>query len=57
MDPNANLEEQLELASELLNDELTPEESALKGERLAELVEALASWLETGGSLPDAWEI
>lgn len=52
MDPNANLTEQLRISARIVNGR------ALAGdaERLAELVEALAAWLESGGFLPQAWE-
>ena len=52
MDPNANLAEQLRLADQIQNSEWSNEDAAL----LAELVEALAAWLESGGFLPEAWQ-
>lgn len=56
MDPNANLAEQLALAGEILdNPRLDVEELLQKGERLAELVLALQTWLRGGGPLPDVW--
>lgn len=50
MDPNANLKEQLELASKLVEANNT-EDAA----RLAELVIALSKWLCNGGFLPEQW--
>jgi hypothetical protein len=53
MDPNANLEEQLRLANDLVTAENTdPEEALPKAERLAELVIALNEWRGKGGVLP-----
>ena len=52
MDPNANLEEQLQLANcvntgEYYHDDL---------HRLSELIIAMNDWLSSGGCLPDAWQ-
>ena len=56
MDPNANLKEQLMLASRLLyqceNDERNDSNDV--GE-LAELVIALNDWIASGGFLPSSW--
>lgn len=57
MDPNANLDEQLGLARQLIEDsndfggEMTKED----GMRLAELVLALDEWIANGGFLPGRW--
>lgn len=60
MDPNANLKEQLELATEIQGivdqsyaDTVT---TADKGIRLAELVLALNEWISKGGFLPAEWQ-
>ena len=51
MDPNANLQEQLQLA-DLILDGLGTRANA---ERLAELVVALDEWIAKGGFLPSKW--
>lgn len=65
MDPNANLEEQLRLASRLVESvESGRFVDAMKRDgrlvndahRLAELVIALDQWIKSGGFLPKAWE-
>jgi hypothetical protein len=53
MDPNANLAEQLRLASEISSADEPDVNDAL---RLAELVADLHSWIEGGGFLPLAWQ-
>jgi hypothetical protein len=53
MDPNANLAEQLRLASDLLSAGEPDMDDAL---RLAELVEALHGWIAGGGFLPAQWQ-
>lgn len=57
MDPNANLEEQLKLALQILgiDDGTDPHDVAEAVMRLAELVIALDEWLRRGGFLPDVW--
>ena len=61
MDPDANLEEQLELAQELMemnSDDMDTDalqEIEGKASRLAELVLALDEWIERGGFLPKRW--
>lgn len=52
MDPNANLEEQRELAKAILESHSWQKESI---QRLAELVQALDRWLSGGGFLPQDW--
>lgn len=54
MDPNANLREQITLASRIIYDEGANPDDAV---RLAELVEALHEWIDRGGFLPDRWEV
>ena len=57
MDPNANLDEQLKLASRIVY--LHDHEKVMSdadAARLAELVIALHGWIHTGGFLPAAWE-
>ena len=52
MDPNANLQEQLELIHHILDqDDVDPDDAT----RLAELQLALSAWLSTGGFLPRLW--
>ena len=52
MDPNANLNEQRELAAKIAKGD----GDAYDAERLADLVEALDQWIAGGGFLPRAWE-
>lgn len=58
MDPDANLREQLEIATEIIaasdEDEGISEVEAV---RLAELMIALDEWIRRGGFLPDAWRL
>lgn len=61
MDPNANIEEQLEIAQWFLF--LTAEQLEMKKElipgyhaRLCELVIALDKWIIGGGFLPGRWK-
>lgn len=61
MDPNANLEEQLEIAARILDysdDPDVPEENIDPDDalRLAELVQALHDWISGGGFLPAKWQ-
>lgn len=67
MDPNANIDEQLELVKEINavvdsaadDGTLTPEQTEALGDkaaRLAELVEALDHWITGGGFLPTRWK-
>lgn len=51
MDPDANLREQLQVATRLANGKGRPGD----GERLADLVEALDNWISGGGFLPTRW--
>lgn len=60
MDPNANLEEQLELARLLYpereEDVITDSQTLIdNGARLAELVLALDEWINKGGFVPLRW--
>ena len=54
MDPNANLKEQREIVARMIDED---SESVDTGDavRLAELVEALDSWISAGGFLPTSW--
>lgn len=56
MDPDANLREQLELASKICfrfeNEKPIRE---VDSDRLASLVIALDEWIRSGGSLPSKW--
>lgn len=56
MDPNANLQEQLDIAAAIL-ESVDAEEGIDVDDaaRLAELVEALHGWISGGGFLPSAW--
>jgi hypothetical protein len=62
MDPDANLKEQLAIASNFLQryDAESGDHDAFmlldEGARLAELVCALDSWLKRGGYLPEKWK-
>jgi hypothetical protein len=64
MDPNANLREQLELVRDILqradagtySDDDTRDQ-LVDAARLAELVYALDTWIESGGFLPKRWVI
>lgn len=56
MDPNATLQELIELAEQV---NATPSDGDIDwadATRLAELVTALDGWLSTGGFLPQRWE-
>lgn len=55
MDPQANLNEQLEISTRLLSSDVDEEETMRLAYRLAELVLALDEWIRKGGFLPDAW--
>jgi hypothetical protein len=56
MDPNANLEEQLNLASRLIYEqENEPPSKPQDIIRLAELILALDAWIKRGGALPCDW--
>ncbi len=57
MDPDANLEEQLEIAKRLADGTCYPEgEDYIEdANRLCELVLALDEWLRHGGFLPHPW--
>lgn len=52
MDPNANLQEQIEIAIRI------HQGRAILGDsrRLADLVISLHEWIAKGGFLPDAWK-
>lgn len=54
MDPNANLQEQLELAARMLDEESEHIDTG-DAVRLAELVLALNDWILGGGFLPRRW--
>jgi hypothetical protein len=58
MDPNACLEEMLELATKIQEQEdnaLEDAEHSTDAARLAELVISLDHWIQNGGFLPDDW--
>lgn len=60
MDPDANLKEQLELTTYIVEmSEPTDTDDLLrledKARRLAELVLALHGWMQTGGFIPKLW--
>ncbi len=52
MDPNANLQEMLELAEYLVDDE----DASYKASQLATLVLAMHYWLQSGGFKPKLWD-
>lgn len=62
MDPNVNLEEQLEISRYIINEDIdkhTSSETAWmagQGQRLAELVLSLDEWLAGGGFKPRRWD-
>lgn len=56
MDPNANLERQLELSSEMLERDMAHERVTDVGYELAEHVHALHEWITNGGFLPSDWD-
>lgn len=63
MDPNANLAEIRNAVADIITAERDSVDNAATGAaiydtavRLAELVEALDSWVCKGGFLPDAWK-
>jgi len=56
MDPDKNLEEQLEIAERLINEALTRIERDNLGEELAERVLAMNEWVGNGGFLPVAYQ-
>lgn len=51
MDPNANLEEQ----REIVRWHASSTAMSSDYDRLADLVEALDTWLTKGGAMPSAW--
>lgn len=61
MDPNVNLEEQLEISRSIINEDIdkhTSSETAWmagQGQRLAELVLSLDEWLAGGCFKPRRW--
>ena len=57
MDPDAALVEARELAARVLDDTdpFYPDNLGADGTRLAELFQALDSWLSRGAFLPRAW--
>lgn len=56
MDPDANLQEQRQLAERIIADEESGMGAATRdADRLAELVLALDAWIENGGFLPERW--
>ena len=61
IDPTANLAEQLVTAVSLIDnlegDNVDLEQAAKGGARLAKLVLALDDSIQTGGSLPDQWQV
>lgn len=52
MDPNANVLEQRRIREELAQEGITPARRLELYERLQELEEALAEWLQKGGFAP-----
>lgn len=55
MDPEANLREQLLIASHLADHDYPTHELADRATRLAELVLAMDEWISHGGFLPAQW--
>lgn len=56
LDPDANLEEQRELAKKLLDPENSDLLRAVWADRLSELVLSLDEWMAKGGFPPKAWK-
>jgi hypothetical protein len=58
MDPNANLNEQIEIAQRAVEYDANSSPSAVARDlnRLSELVLALDDWLRRGGFVPRRWE-
>lgn len=62
MDPNANLQEQAQLAKAMTDASEYPTSNAKwleladRADRLAELVIALDEWIAKGGFLPTRWQ-
>jgi hypothetical protein len=54
MDPDENLNEQLELARKIAKAEEPIDEDEV--DRLADLVLELHRWIASGGCVPSAWE-
>ena len=54
MDPDKNLEEQIELAKKIL---YASGDHVLDADRLAELVLALNDWIQLNGVLPNKWSV
>jgi len=54
MDPTANLIEQRRIVARILDWRRDP--NGLDAIRLAELVEALDTWIKSGGALPQQWQ-
>lgn len=57
MDPDTNLEEQLELSQEIVDSQETGFNHHEQSWRLAELVLALDEWVKKGGFLPQQWQV
>lgn len=55
MDPTANLAEQRVITAIILTGDLDIQELHDKADRLAELAEAIDSWITRGGHLPQQW--
>lgn len=55
MDANANVKEMRQICRAVIDGEPTPDEAAAAASRMAELFEALDSWLLIGGFLPAEW--
>lgn len=59
MDPDTNLEEQIEIARRMQEgvdaDNYEHDQTIEDGQRLAELVIALDKWIKCGGFLPGPW--
>lgn len=53
MDPNATLNELLELANKAVSEDGA---DSLDGERMGELIISLDNWIRNGGFLPEPWE-
>lgn len=55
MDPNSNLDQQLNLAAAILDENADVEVRILNVMELAELVLALDEWIAGGGAPPKRW--
>lgn len=56
MDPTANLAEQRAIVARIIGNDETEGDPSADWSRLAELVDALDTWIRNGGFLPEQWQ-